>query len=984
MLRHAISTPLLLLLSWPGTGTAAVETCTLPVGSYEWTGPCSPSVGEIVGCNCNAHDPDLWVVPAGAAVTCAPGPDAEATRLTFGSSEAQIRIDAGGSLALGPGCTLDVPGGGLEVSGGLRVSGAVLTYGGELPGFTTDALADSADPSVNTSVRLEGVIPCPGSDAGVDLREDCEATAATSPGSRQQIALCFSGDTPHSAWMARIRPGDVLVFWDPSNGIDPPRDVNAFYRIDGSRQQADSSCLILNVLQGGESSGYGIKKREISELTLWWPYRAGQRTLLVGTQGITSDKQGVARWLTCPAPSAGGSRTLYTQKVTNVDDNPDGDIITLLPGGFPVSLPLGTHCYMDYGWMPGDVVSVWRPAELADGTPDSAGDSEVHCNPGANCDFDFALLGNRGRVLLQRSSDIDNAWLIDAAAAADIVALHLINWTETNVSERVQITAHATPSAHSVAIDGEGFDGGTLVDWNIRHSEDDYFVPNTVQEEISDQTLKLRRLRVGYMGCTGGSCSIIDSNSAAGSGLRRFSVDLDGLLAEDPGGEESVGSSFYVGRSGTWTLRNMVFVAAEEALFEGYVGSDASEERTILRNVYDVGRNVDILGTEILGGIHDLEDVSLIDPRMTHPGGMLRLNWGRGADWSRILVLDPSNAYPLLLSVRGVGGPVMIRDLAIVGFDRTAGTGGVAVEVQRPAGERFPVRLQNLTLALRPGARAAQQSAIRFQNDGPAERLRGLLIAHFAGEPAESQALILGGDDADRVSDVCMRGNEVDSNTLAGIGGVVLREPGMDFVDPDLGLYRLKPGSPGYGICGAGAPGATDMWALRVLHHDPYQFGDSWKTGTCGNGVIDAGEDCDDENASDGDGCSAACERDSDGDGAVDAVDNCPLAPNSPQEDRDLDALGDLCDSCPDYNSSQTRDTDGNGIGDVCECGDANGDGRVDVLDLIAISRAIFDPELATPLCDSNYDGLCRISDVIGAYRKLFGEPAYCSRYPPR
>ena len=53
------------------------------------------------------------------------------------------------------------------------------------------------------------------------------------------------------------------------------------------------------------------------------------------------------------------------------------------------------------------------------------------------------------------------------------------------------------------------------------------------------------------------------------------------------------------------------------------------------------------------------------------------------------------------------------------------------------------------------------------------------------------------------------------------------------------------------------------------------------------------------------------------------------------------------------------------------------------VLDLIAINRAIFTPSLVTPLCDTTNDGLCDVRDLIGANLKIFGRPAYCSRYPP-
>jgi hypothetical protein len=45
----------------------------------------------------------------------------------------------------------------------------------------------------------------------------------------------------------------------------------------------------------------------------------------------------------------------------------------------------------------------------------------------------------------------------------------------------------------------------------------------------------------------------------------------------------------------------------------------------------------------------------------------------------------------------------------------------------------------------------------------------------------------------------------------------------------------------------------------------------------------------------DGDGIPDRCESDADGDGAVDALDNCELAPNRDQDDADEDGVGDAC-----------------------------------------------------------------------------------------
>lgn len=98
--------------------------------------------------------------------------------------------------------------------------------------------------------------------------------------------------------------------------------------------------------------------------------------------------------------------------------------------------------------------------------------------------------------------------------------------------------------------------------------------------------------------------------------------------------------------------------------------------------------------------------------------------------------------------------------------------------------------------------------------------------------------------------------------------------------------------------------------------------------------------------------------------------------------DRDGDGVADAADNCASWPNPAQVDTDGNGIGDDCECGDENGDGTVDTTDLVAINRATFTPSLATPLCDTNADSICDVRDMIGANAKIYGAPAYCSRYP--
>jgi len=80
---------------------------------------------------------------------------------------------------------------------------------------------------------------------------------------------------------------------------------------------------------------------------------------------------------------------------------------------------------------------------------------------------------------------------------------------------------------------------------------------------------------------------------------------------------------------------------------------------------------------------------------------------------------------------------------------------------------------------------------------------------------------------------------------------------------------------------------------------------------------------------------------DSDSDGIIDAVDNCPFASNPGQENFDLDPDGDVCsgdydgdgvpdtvDLCPRIQDQANQDQDQNGIGDACQ--DSDDDGVLD------------------------------------------------------
>lgn len=103
---------------------------------------------------------------------------------------------------------------------------------------------------------------------------------------------------------------------------------------------------------------------------------------------------------------------------------------------------------------------------------------------------------------------------------------------------------------------------------------------------------------------------------------------------------------------------------------------------------------------------------------------------------------------------------------------------------------------------------------------------------------------------------------------------------------------------------------------------------------------------------------------DSDADGIIDLLDNCPTNANPTQADADIDGIGDACDNCPSVANADQADRDSDGMGDVCDP-DRDGDGIANAIDNC--------PDVANPAqADTDGDG---VGDACDACNQL--QPAW-------
>lgn len=238
-------------------------------------------------------------------------------------------------------------------------------------------------------------------------------------------------------------------------------------------------------------------------------------------------------------------------------------------------------------------------------------------------------------------------------------------------------------------------------------------------------------------------------------------------------------------------------------------------------------------------------------------------------------------------------------------------------------------------------------------------------------------------------------GNILDAVAWGGAGDLDTDDPGTvsTAVDPTSPNYlHVLPGSTGdddslqapnnvFGDTGANwdslaaTPGAINT--LQTSGDIVVPSGDLFSD-TDEDGILDFVDNCPDtpnplQTDLDNDGAGDACDDDRDGDGILNLADNCPDNANPGQEDLDGDGEGDACDldrdndgvfddddNCPETANADQADLDDDGVGDVCDPDDDN-DG---VLDEVDNCPALFNPGQED--LDGNGEGDACDDDIDG------------------
>ena len=181
---------------------------------------------------------------------------------------------------------------------------------------------------------------------------------------------------------------------------------------------------------------------------------------------------------------------------------------------------------------------------------------------------------------------------------------------------------------------------------------------------------------------------------------------------------------------------------------------------------------------------------------------------------------------------------------------------------------------------------------------------------------------------------------------------------------------------------------STPVRSIEVTSSGGRVYIDTFRTNPiiCGDGFLDAGEECDDGNTAAGDGCSATCTLETCGDGVVNGSEECD----------DMNGVnGDGCDNnctftacgngivtapeeCDDGNLVAGDGCDGSCLIESppdCVCGDFDENGGINLADFSSFAVCFNQPVAANPECtcmDLDGSGAINLQD-FATFAGIFG-----------
>lgn len=840
MRRLAALALLSIWLALPSTVWALADTCTCSAGTCNWT-----ALGTYAGCtvacvggdNNAIIDTDDTIVFSGTCAMTIPN----GTTITMGTAVGLgLNVQTGASFTIANGATFQVGVDGLDCDDGSTCigNGQVLEFGPAAPTFSLDSPSTAAG-SYST---LGEIVVCPADDGAGNIEEDCEQDNLA-PGSRAQAAFCWpdviynvvgdgnEGEQFVDIWYDQLQVGNVLVFFDPTEGTRPPADRNSPYEIVDVATFASENCAVVDVRQGANNqAGYTLIRRDFADATIQTAAAAGARTLTVASTAIAANDEAKARYITCVKTNerfAEGTNGWSAGIIDSTDGGGGNDTLVLDPGGARESVSATDECFITYGWRRGDPLFAMEVAELHSSTA-TDDDSTFLCD--GTCQFRNSLIQEIEGIVWDDPEGFlfENVWARDIDGGSglstefhDLVGSQITRYMQTGGDASAD-TTHGLHADNWTNID--------VVDAHIRHAGDDPFIFDNPNVSVGTGFI---RYRVSFTSGTGGSVNNIAQAAVVDSGYTVLDALYEASTVQGSAGEmmqcntAATGVSCFarnvvtIGNDNSFATGSRLFPVVNLYSIGDVVGPDPAAGVFLGSSIYGATiRDLDLLGTSngVIGALGRMEDTVVLSAETT--------NATNGSFWPM-----PTAANSEFIN-SAIWNPILATTTASDGVLECTGAIGAGVV---PLYQRFLIGWAPGTLAdqVDRGVQLGcgdSMSQIEFD---------GLMVVYFQdGVDVDIDATAIRGATQARQDSIqwsngpCFFGNTLDTAS-SGFDddfnqGVVQRSKELGLVDPANERFDVADSSLGNSIsCGVTRnAGVVEQVGTRMRgiypRHDPW------------------------------------------------------------------------------------------------------------------------------------------------------------------